>query len=46
MARYPAPLTESEWNYLQGQLNKPLTEDYKRKIDEMAKNGRKIKIHT
>jgi hypothetical protein len=46
MARYPAPLNEMEWNYLQGQLNKSLTEDHRMRIDEMVKNGRKMKIHT
>jgi hypothetical protein len=46
MARYPAPLNETEWNYFQGHLNKPLTEDHKRRIIEMVNNGKKIKIHT
>jgi hypothetical protein len=45
MTRYPAPLSEKEWNYLLIRLNEPQTEEHKRKISEMAENGRKIKIH-
>jgi hypothetical protein len=46
MARYPAPLSEKEWNFLMARLSEPQTEEQKKKIFEMAENGRKIKIHS
>ncbi|MFZ0224518.1 MAG: hypothetical protein WA323_06305 [Candidatus Nitrosopolaris sp.] len=45
MARYPTPLSEQEWNFLMDRLSQPQTEEQKRRISEMADNGRKIKIH-
>jgi hypothetical protein len=45
MARYPPPLNEQQWDYLMNELNKPLTEEYKRSFNLMAKNGRKLKVH-
>jgi hypothetical protein len=45
MARYPTPLSEKEWSNLMNQLSRPLTEEHKRRISEMAENGRKIKVH-
>jgi hypothetical protein len=45
MTRYPAPLSEKEWNFLMDRLSQPQTEEQKRRISEMAENGRKIKVH-
>jgi hypothetical protein len=45
MARYPTPSSEKEWDSLMKQLSQPQTEEQKKRISEMAENGRKIKVH-
>jgi hypothetical protein len=43
--RYPKPLNDKEWNYLIRRLNQPLSEEQKKNIEEMVRNGSRIKVY-
>ena len=46
IVRYPKPLNEKEWDYLMKKLDEPLSEEQRKNIDEMAKNGSTLKVYS